>query len=49
MQRTMGNFVGERGRNAALPVPPGERAGGTKWVVRPVVGRRGAKEVGVGR
>jgi hypothetical protein len=28
---------------------PGWRPGGTKWVVRPVVGRPDAKEVGVGR
>ena len=49
MHGTMRVFVGEADRNAATPSPLDERSGGTKWVVRPVVGRTGAEEVGVGR
>ena len=49
MRGTVRVFVGERSRNIAMPSPPGGATGGTKWVARPVVGRPGTKEVGVGR
>ena len=42
-------FVGESRLQVVARDPPGGRASGTKWVVRPVVGRPGGKEVGVGR